>query len=76
MYASGVLKTVMCGSCGDHAVLAVGYGTDALTGLDYWKIKNSWSTYWGEKGYIKVYRDDKESAGHCGVLREFLYPII
>ena len=24
----------------DHAVLVVGYGTDVVTGLDYWLVKN------------------------------------
>ena len=32
----------------NHAVLAVGYGTDEATGLDYVLAKNSWNTTWGD----------------------------
>ena len=32
----------------NHGVLAVGYGTDQATGLDYVLIKNSWNTTWGD----------------------------
>jgi cathepsin L len=46
-------------------VLAVGYGTDAETGLDYWLIKNAWSDKWGDKGFIKI--AIVEGEGICGV---------
>jgi len=38
----------------DHAVLLVGYGTDATSGLSYWKLKNSWGAAFGEGGYFRI----------------------
>ena len=69
-YSSGVL-TGRCGQNLDHGVLAVGYGTDASTGLDYWKVKNSWGTTWGEGGYILI---ERSNADLCGVLDAPSYP--
>ena len=40
----------------DHAVVVVGYGTDAASGLDYYLVRNSWSTAWGEAGYMRLLR--------------------
>lgn len=54
----------------DHAVLAVGYGV--LQGETYWLIKNSWSTYWGNDGYVLMAMKDN----NCGVATEATYPIL
>jgi C1A family cysteine protease len=56
---------------GALAVALVGYGTDSRTGQDYWLIKNSWSTAWGESGYLRLRR----GVNACEVRREvsFIY---
>lgn len=36
----------------NHAVALVGYGVE--NGVEYYLLKNSWSKYWGDRGYIKM----------------------
>lgn len=45
----------------NHAVQLVGYGSE--NGNDYWLVRNSWSSGWGESGYIRLYRGKAESCG-------------
>ena len=71
-YSSGVF-TGDCGTQLDHGVTAVGYGTDE-DGTDYWLVKNSWGTQWGEEGYIRMKRDIDAKEGLCGIAMDASYP--
>lgn len=43
----------------NHAVTLEGYGTE--NGQDYWLVRNSWSTSFGENGYIRLYRQGADA---------------
>jgi C1A family cysteine protease len=66
-YSGGVMSAA-CGTALDHGVLAVGYGTDSSSGLDYYKVKNSWGADWGTNGYILLARGTSYNPnGQCGI---------
>lgn len=73
MYTSGVITGDACGTNLDHGVLVVGYGNE--DGVDYWLVKNSWGTSWGDDGYVKIERSDSTNdPGVCGIAMQPSYP--
>ena len=60
-YASGVFNS--CGTRLNHGVTLVGMSDQ------FWRIKNSWGTTWGEKGFIRLARGNT-----CGVCSMSSYP--
>jgi C1A family cysteine protease len=57
----------------NHGVTIVGYGEDS--GIEYWIVKNSWGSKWGEDGYIKLKRGSTDERGECGINMQASYPV-
>ncbi|GBL74643.1 Cathepsin L [Araneus ventricosus] len=70
-YKSGIYEVPKCDPNNlNHAVLIVGYGSE--NGKDYWILKNSWGTSWGEHGYAKFARNKNM----CGIAALASYPLV
>ena len=71
-YKSGIFDSASCGTQLDHATLVVGYGSE--NGTEYWIMKNSWNTVWGEDGYMRL-KIEATGPGNCGIQHEPIYPM-
>ncbi|OQS02482.1 cathepsin, cysteine protease family C01A [Thraustotheca clavata] len=72
-YSGGYYDDINCKSGVDdldHSVVAVGYTTH--NGEKYTLVKNSWSTHWGENGYIKI----AQKNNICGVATSATYGLV
>jgi len=53
-YAGGVLDVPRTLKMINHIISIVGWGYDATIDKQYWIIRNSWGSYWGELGFMKL----------------------
>lgn len=70
-FKSGVYYDASCATAGiNHAVDIVGYGV--LNSVNYWNVRNSWGSSWGDKGYIRMRRGDNL----CSIAKYAHYPVM
>lgn len=77
-YSSGIFGSD-CQEEKNHAVAAVGYGTNSwfmFWNNHYVNLKNSWGQDWGEKGFMRISSNFEEGKGMCGIYREAVIPTV
>ncbi|GAB6025604.1 hypothetical protein CHUAL_011331 [Chamberlinius hualienensis] len=55
----------------NHSVVIVGFGKDKASGREFWILKNSWGTKWGEDGYMRL---AKNECNQCGIANFTFFP--
>jgi len=69
-YQTGIFNSSTCGEEPNHSTNIVGWGANDTT--EYWIMRNSWGTSWGEQGYMKVEIVD-DGMGICGIQSGYYY---
>ncbi|CAF1095581.1 unnamed protein product [Brachionus calyciflorus] len=69
-YNGGIYNASDCTDRLNHAVLIVGFNN--VNNPPFWIVKNSWGSWWGENGYIRIIK----GRNACGIANMASYPII
>lgn len=69
LYTGGIYDEPKCSSTTlDHGVVCVGFGQE--NGVEYWIVRNSWGSSWGESGYVRMIKGSNQ----CGIATMATYP--
>jgi cathepsin X len=66
-YTSGIYSEYAYFPLINHIISVVGWGYDEASQTEFWIARNSWGTYWGEKGFfrIKMHSDNLGIESEC-----------
>jgi len=51
-YDDGIISASGCSTSTNHFVNIIGWGKNGST--EYWLVRNSWGSWWGESGYFRI----------------------
>ena len=54
MYPNGIFNQSVFLPMPNHILSITGWGMDTELNQEYWIVRNSWGTYWGVDGYMKI----------------------
>ncbi len=60
-YSGGVYSHITGGFLGAHYVALIGWDDAG----DYWICKNSWGTWWGESGFLRIRKSNGGASDFC-----------